>query len=103
MYALFVGIYGQIREHQFSFSDGKGKNEKGEDPILPSPAKMLDKVLPPVYPSPVLLRGCHKAACVPHGAVQEHQSCDTVTQHPLHVQQQHLEPVFRANYEHIPG
>lgn len=38
MYALFVSIYGQIREHQLSFSDGIGKNEKGEDPIFSQPS-----------------------------------------------------------------
>lgn len=67
--------------------------KRGKIPFFPSPAKMPDKVLPPMYPSPVLLPGCHEAACVLPGAVQKHNSGDrasTVTQHPLQVQQQQL-------------
>lgn len=89
MHALFVCIYGQIREHQLSFSDGIGKNEKEEDPFF-FPVQLRCQ-----------LKSCSNAS-IPSSAIKQPVSymeqCrskvwlqgTTVTQHPLQVQQQLL-------------
>lgn len=93
MYALFVCIYGQIRERQLSFSDGIGKNEKGENPVFSSPAKMpIKPCLQCIHP-----QFCDEAAIKqPVSHTEQCRSTSlvtggpTVTQHPLQVQQQQL-------------
>lgn len=77
----------RLENIRLSFSDGIGKVKRGSSHF--SQPSQDAKDLPPMYPSPLLLRGCHEAACVLHSAVLKQKSIDrgsTVTQHALELQ-----------------
>lgn len=103
MYALFVCIYGQIRERQLSFSDRIGKNEKGENPVFSSPAKMpIKPCLQCIHP-----QFCDEAAIKqPVSHTEQCRSTSLVTGthcHSAPPASPAAAAAPTANCEHIPG